>query len=324
MNRVFVTGANGLLGTNLVLMLIEQDFEVTALVRHKKTFIKPGLKKLLLVEGDLHSIEKLTDQIKGCQYVVHVAANTSQRLLKLEDYYETNILGTQNIVTSCIENEIKKLIYIGTANTYGYGSLSDPGNENRPMKEPFTKSLYALSKNHTQQIIDRSASQLNITTISPAFMIGGFDSKPSSGRILTMALNKPFIFYPSGGKSFIHVSDVAHAVIKAFELDQSGEKYILAGENISYKVFYKKVISLNKQRSILIPIPDFVLQIFGLIGDIIRRLGIRTEISSFNMKALTVKNYYSNKKAKEALNINFTPIDTAIKDALEYLKNKGE
>ncbi|NOU45675.1 MAG: NAD-dependent epimerase/dehydratase family protein [Bacteroidales bacterium] len=266
----------------------------------------------------MQDLRELTKQIKGCQYVVHIAANTSQKLLKLEDYYETNVLGTQNVIDACIENHVKKLVYIGTANTYGYGSISNPGNEEQPMKSPFTKSLYALSKNQAQRIIDKAATRLNITTISPTFMLGANDTKPSSGRIILMALNKRFVFYPSGGKNFVHVSDVADAIIKALSLKQSGQKYILANENLSYKDFFRKVVSLNNQITTLIPIPDFILRFIGLIGNFIRMLGIKTDISSTNAKVLTINNFYSNKKVKQEFEIKFTPINKAIVDSLEY------
>lgn len=318
MEKVFVTGANGLLGTNLVLQLIESGYSVYALVRNRKNFLHSGLKNVTLVEGDLSDAKKLAVQIKGCQYVVHIAANTSQKLLKLKDYYDTNVLGVKNMIDACIENQIQKLIYIGTANTYSYGNEANPGTEEYPIKYPFTKSLYALSKNQAQEIVDQASARLNITTISPTFMLGAYDTKRGSGRIILMAMDKRLIAYPSGGKNFVHVSDVAKAIIKAFGLKQSGQKYIIANENISYKEFYKKVISQNNQKTILVPIPDLLLHLVGLLGDFIRQIGIKTEVSSANTKILTIRNFYTNRKAKQDIDIEFTPIEKAIDDALKY------
>lgn len=320
MNRVFVTGSNGLLGTNLVMRLSEQGFEVDALVRNKGNFLKPNLHNLNLVEGDVSNVQKLKEQMNGCSYVVHIAAKTSQDLLKAKDYYETNVQGTQNIVDACIENKIEKLIYIGTANTFGYGSASNPGNEELPMKSPFTKSLYARSKEQAQVVIDNAATKLNITTISPTFMLGPNDSKPSSGRILVRALNKRFVFYPSGGKNFIHVSDVVVAIIKAFSLDKSGQKFILANENLSYQEFYQKVVNQNNQKTRLIQIPDFILMAMGKLGDFFRLMGVKTDVSSINTEILTIKNYYTNAKVKKALKMEFTPVEQAVDEALEYIK----
>lgn len=322
MDNVFVTGINGLLGTNLAFMLIEKGFFVTALIRKKSNFIKPDLKYLKLVEGDLSDFKKIADEMKGCRYVVHAAAITSQRLLKLSDYHQVNVQGTENIIKACIQTKIEKLIYIGTANTFGYGSLYEPGDECKPMIDPFTKSFYAVSKKKAQEIIDTATTKLNITTISPTFMIGAYDTKPSSGKIIQVALNKCFVMCPSGGKNFVHVADVAKAIIKAFGLKQSGQKFILANENLSYKEFYKKVFLINNQRTVLILIPDTLLLILGVIGDLFRLLKFKTNISSINTNILRIKNYYTNKAAKQELDIKFTSVAEAISDWLDFYNQK--
>lgn len=321
MSKVFVTGANGLLGTNLVLTLLEQGFEVIALVRKKNSFIKPHLKNLTIIEGNLFNPIKLDKGIGQCQFVVHIAANTSQNLLKLKDYYKVNVEGTKNIIDTCIRNNVQKMVYIGTANTYGFGSLSDLGDENKEMKYPFTKSLYAISKKLAQDIIDEASKKLNITTISPTFMIGPYDTKPSSGKLILSVLNKRFGLYPSGGKNFIHVQDVVKSIILSFDLKKTGQKFILANENITYRDFFNKVIKLNKQKTTLIAVPDFILKGVGILGNLLRGLNIKTEISLANTTILTVDNYYSNRQVKENMRIKFISVDKAIIDFLEYYNN---
>ncbi len=321
-DKVFVTGINGLLGTNLTFKLIEKGYFVTAIIRKKNNFIKPKLKNLKLVEGDLLDLKKMADAMKGCRYVVHAAAITSQRLLKLSDYYQANVLGTENIIKACFQTKIEKLIYIGTANTYGYGGLHDLGDECKSMMSPFTKSLYAMSKKRAQQIIDNAVTKLNITTVSPTLMLGAYDTKQSSGKIIQMALNKRFVFYPSGGKNFVHVADVVTAIIKAFDIKKSGQKFIIANENLTYKEFYNKMIRINNQKTALLLIPDSLLFILGLIGDFFRLLKFKTDVSSVNTRILIVKNYYTNEKAKQELHLNFTSIDKAISDWLDFYNRK--
>jgi len=318
MKKVFVTGANGLLGTNLILKLIEQNYHVKALLRDKNKFISFNHVNLQLVEGDLSDSNNLQTLIAGCDYVVHAAANTRQNLLSLSKYSEANVFGTKNILSACILNQIEKLVYVGTANTYGYGSQDNPGNENTAMKAPFTKSPYAQSKMQALKLVRKFSNQVNVTSISPTFIIGPFDTKPSSGKLILSVLDKGIAFYPPGGKNFIHVNDVVHAIIKAFDVKETGQEFILANENMTYKEFFKKVIHLNQQKTMLIKIPILALRILGIFGNIIRFLGIRTSISFVNTKILSIKNYYSNKKVRDRLELDFTPIQIAIKDALEF------
>lgn len=322
MEQVFVTGASGLLGTNLIIELLNRGFYVKALLRSKKKFIDFSDARLHLVEGDLSDLQLLNKEIAGCSKVVHAAANTNQSLLSSSDYFQPNVKGTENIISACQKNQVEKLIYVGTANTFGYGSLKDLGNEDKKMKYPFTKSFYALSKNKAQGIIDNASGGLNITTISPTFMIGPYDVKPSSGKLIIAALDKKIVFYPSGGKNFVHVKDVVQAVINGFDIRESGSKFIIANENLSYKTFFSKVISLNNQNTRLIKMPDSVLKSIGLLGDLARTLNIRTSASTINTKVLSINNFYSNNKANEELGIAFTPIDSAIEEAVKYLKGK--
>ena len=77
----------------------------------------------------------------------------------------------------------------------------------------------------------------------------------------------------------------------------------------------------------MIPIPNKLLSFLGLIGDVLRKFKIKTDLSSSNMKALQISNYYSNQKSIEELGVQYQPIDKAIKDAVQYfienpVKNK--
>ena len=76
MKTVFITGANGLLGTNLTLKLLEEGYGVKALVRDKKSFIRFSHENLELIQGDLSDPKQLKHVSKECTIVVHIAARS--------------------------------------------------------------------------------------------------------------------------------------------------------------------------------------------------------------------------------------------------------
>jgi nucleoside-diphosphate-sugar epimerase len=154
-------------------------------------------------------------------------------------------------------------------------------------------------------------------------MIGAYDRKPSSGKIIFWAWKKKLVFYPKGGKNFVHAEDVAEGIIKATENGKNGEKYLLANENLTYKEFFGKVNAITGQAPVMIPIPSSGLAILGIIGDILRKLKIKTSLSSPNMKALRINNYYSNRKSSEELGIRYQPVDKAVEDAICFFENKN-
>jgi nucleoside-diphosphate-sugar epimerase len=153
-------------------------------------------------------------------------------------------------------------------------------------------------------------------------MIGAYDAKPSSGKIILLA-NKKIIFYPPGGKNFIHVKDVSNAIVNALEYGKNGENYILANENMSYKAFFKLVNEINSKHPVLIKLPKVLLLTLGYIGDFIRWFRRPINLSSVNTKLIIINSFYSNEKAKKDLKINFTSTEVAIKDALEWFKKEG-
>ncbi|ASB48880.1 NAD-dependent epimerase/dehydratase family protein [Alkalitalea saponilacus] len=322
MQNILVTGANGLLATNIIKLLIEKGYSVIGLLRRAESYIGMTDKKLTLVEGDFTNSSTLDRILPQCDAVIHAAALTSQGISSYQPYYEINVKATESLVKSSIKHQVKKFIYVSTANVFGYGTKTSPGNETRPQKHPFTLSNYAKSKAESEKRMAIYSGKIDIITVNPTFLLGAYDGKPSSGRIILMALRKKIIFYPPGGKNFIHVEDAAEGVIKAMKIGKPNENYLLAGENLSYYEFLKKLINITGQKSILVRIPSLVLKIAGFFGSLLQKSGIAADLNLVNAKILTIENYYSNDKAEKNLGLKVRPIEMAINDSINWFSNQ--
>lgn len=320
MKTVFISGITGLLGANLVHSFLDDGYKVIGLVRKLAAYKGIDHPWLTLVEGDLFS--DLTGFMQNVDVVVHAAAETRQNLLKYSEYAKVNYNGTVLLFLMAVHCKVKKFIYISSANTLGYGSMDEPGTESMPARSPFDKSLYAKSKIEAERYLLQHAQQTNVIIINPTFMLGTGDSKPSSGRIVLIGLKKRLIFCPPGGKNFVHVEDVVQSVKKCISLEISGERFIVAGENLCFESFFKKLIRLNNQKTLIIKIPKSFLMILGYAGDLLRLMGIRCSLSSTNMRILCVENFYSNQKSIRELGISYRPVDSAILDAITYFNGE--
>lgn len=321
--KVLVTGANGLLATNIIAVLLENDFSVIGLLRNEKSFALPPHKNLKLHIGDITKSESFESLLPEIDCIIHAAALTGQDIIDYTIYKNVNATATENLYKAALQHQVKNFIYISTANCFGFGSLQDLGNENKPIRFPFSNSLYAKSKLEGQEKLLELAkhnSNTKLVILNPTFMIGAYDTKPSSGRLVLSAHKKRIIFYPPGGKSFINVIDAANAVVNAIELGKHCESYILCGENLSYKEFYQKVTKQLNQKSSYVKIPKFLLYGIGYIGNLLRFFKVKTDISLTNVQTLCVNNYYSNRKAKMELKLEQNPIENGIKDAIEWFK----
>jgi nucleoside-diphosphate-sugar epimerase len=154
-------------------------------------------------------------------------------------------------------------------------------------------------------------------------MIGAYDVKPSSGKLLIMGYKKPLMFVPKGGKNFVAVSDVTVAICNALTAGNNGERYLVSGVNLSFKAYYQLQRQVGMYRQTIIEIPNLLLITIGIFGDLIRRLGFKTEVCSININQLIISEYYSNNKAKEALDLPETNLQISIKEAIDwFLQNK--
>ena len=111
MKRVFVTGANGTVGSRLTKFILNKNLFVTALVTNKDKSILSPHKNLEIIEGSINNKNLLTKVIKGSDFVIHLAALKNDE----KDSYKVNVLGTRNVVIASEINKIKKIVYISTA-----------------------------------------------------------------------------------------------------------------------------------------------------------------------------------------------------------------
>lgn len=320
--KILVTGANGLLGHHVVMELLNRGCEVKIIVRStNKIFF--DLTKVEYIIGNFGDKELVKDFAQSCDAIIHIGAVTDTNLLKYSDYQSVNIDATKQLVEIAKELSIKNMVFVSTANTIGYGSKKILADETFPMRYPFTKSDYAKSKLEAEQLFTDYAKDNHAIIINPTFIIGSYDTKPSSGKLVIMGFQKRLLFIPNGGKNFVDVNDVAVASCNALTMGVSGERYLAAGVNLSFKKYFKiqRRVGGYKQKIIILPV--FLIKSVALFGDFIRLLNIKTSLCSRNLNQLLIREYYSNAKAKKDLLMPQTEIEISISEALDWFKKSG-
>lgn len=323
MSKVLVTGANGLLATNVIKTLLEKGYKVRGMLRNPDKYKGPRNQNLELVTGDITSPDQIEEILENCKSVIHVAAITSQSIRNYHKYEKVNVKATRKLLELSISKKIEKFVFVSSANAFGYGTVENPGNEKMPVKPPFSKSLYARSKAEAQKEVLAFQDRIAVSVVNPTFIIGPYDAKPGSGQIILMGHRKKIIFAPPGGKNFVNATDAANGVVAALEKGENGQAYLLAGENLSFRDFFRKLGEIEKKHPVIITVPAFILNAAGIFGTIIRLLGINSQLSLTNTKMLCVNNFYTSKKAKKELGIGFEGIDKGIKECLSWFLKSG-
>lgn len=320
--KVLITGANSLLGTHVIHELLAAGYAVRGLLRRRNSYVGNTHPALELIEGSFTDRNTLRQTMQGCRYVIHCAARTGQSG-DYNSYKKINVAATTRLIETAIECGIKRVVYVASANVFAYGTKEQPGDEKRPIAFPFTESPYAKSKYEALQQLADYHGQIEIVTVCPTFMIGAWDSRPSSGRIILRGYRRRIVFYPPGGKNFVAASDVARGIVAALTHRRGGEAYLLAGENLSYAEFYRLLAARAHCHQRLIQIPAWLLLAIGAIGDWLAKTGLKSEISRANMRILCVGNYYTNAKSVRELCLCYRPLAEAIDEAVNWFVRRG-
>lgn len=323
--RVFLTGADGMLGSSICRELLSQGYLVKAMVLNRLSEVLSGL-AIELVEGNILDIEFLEKEMTNCDYVINAAALTTLWPKQSEKVMSVNFEGTKNVMEIAEKLEMKRMVHIGTANSFGHGSKEEPGDETTSFTFGKYDLDYIKSKYLAQQMLLEKHAQdgFPVIIVNPTYMIGPFDSGPSSGKMIIELLKDKIPGYSSGGKNFISSLDVATSVVNALKLGRLGECYIAGNENLDYKEFFKKVCSVKKKKFKLIKIPSVLVLGLGFFNSAVARLIRKAPKLSYTMVRMGVVNqHYSSKKAQQELKLPQSPIENGIEQCVEWFESNG-
>lgn len=325
--KVLITGADGVLGSNLVREFLSRDFEVSVflLTGSKDPLTLSGL-PIQYYYGNILVEEEISKAVKDHDYVVHAAASTIVFPARLEIINRVNIEGTKNVIKAVLEHHVTRLIHVGTANSFGYGSKDNPGRETNPYGAHVYGMDYMDSKRKAQEmVLEATQSQgLDAVVVNPTFMIGPYDSKPSSGSMI-IALKKGKIpGYTNGIKNYIAVKDAAVAIANAIDLGKKGECYILGNHNLSYKSAFETFAKVIDAKPPKRKLSSFAVIFYGSVNSFLaRQLKYNPSVTRELAKISCEQQYYSSAKAKEELKMPTTPIEVAVKECYDWFVENG-
>lgn len=224
--HILITGGAGYIGSILIRQLLERGYEVK--VFDKFLFGKNSISDLnknnnfSFIEGDVGHIEKLVEAIKGIDVVVHLAEIVGDPACAIDPQktQQANYLSTISLVNACKYFQINRFIYASSCSVYGTSknnTLSHETSEVNPV------SLYAKMKTETEKVIINLADDIFSPTILRFATVFGvsprmrFDLVINNLTVRAVKEGKITIFGGDQWRPFIHVSDVANAIISTIE-----------------------------------------------------------------------------------------------------------
>ncbi len=321
--RILITGATGFLGNTLVRALLKQNHQVLAAIRHSSNLKALDGLDIETVHLNLNDASEVRMALEDVDVVIHCAALIQIGWTKLEQSRKVNVEATAIIAEAARRKKIR-MIHVSSVDALGLGSKEDIADETK-LDPPKPACSYVVTKREAESaVVLELANGLDAVIVNPGFMVGPYDWKPSSGEMM-LTLAKTFIFYaPAGGCSVVDVRDVADGIVSAIKHGRSGERYILAGENLSYFDLWTMMANAMNRRTPKKVLPDWIANTAGKVGDFWSRfLSEEATVNSAATQMGQLNHFYSSEKAKQELGYVIGSVEDAIHDAYDWFIANG-
>lgn len=321
--RILVTGATGFLGNNLVRALSQQGHQIVVTLRNASNRDSLAGLEYEAIHIDLNEPSDVAMALTGVDAVVHSAALIQIGWSKLEASRRINVDATANIAAAARRKNIR-MIHVSSVDALGSASETEVGDETK-LNPPKPACSYVITKRESESAVILEVSNgLDAVIVNPGFMVGPYDWKPSSGEMMLAVASKPVPFAPAGGCCIADVRDVADGIISAMEHGQTGQRYILGGENMSYLDLWALMAKVTGRRPPTRSLPNWMAFIAGRGGDFAGKLVRREmQINSAATQMGQMFHYYSSEKAKRELGYNIGNIEDALRDAWDWFQLHG-
>ena len=207
-SSALITGATGFIGSNLTRRLLAEGYQVTLLVRPGSTVDETTRARCNVVYGDLHDARALAFAVRDRELIFHCAANVNTWDTP-ERYYQTNVLGVQNLLDAIVHNNLvlKRFVHLSTVDVYGYPD--QPATEETPPRA--VGFGYGDSKLQGENRVLQTATAHNLpyTIIRPGNVIG---VGSQFIREITKALHQDGMLTIDGGRAHAGLIDVDNLI----------------------------------------------------------------------------------------------------------------
>lgn len=325
--KVFLTGATGFVGSHVARSLADQGAQLRVLVRPTSNLANLEGLNAETATGDLLQPEGLRSALRGCDALMHVAADYRLWVRNPETMYATNVEGTRALLRIAREEGVPRAVYTSSVATMGFKHDGTIVNEATPVLLADMIGHYKRSKFLAERAaIEAAQAGQQVIILNPTTPIGAQDVKPTpTGRIIVDFLNKKFPAYVDTGLNLVDVTEVARTHCAALETGRPGERYILGGENLTLKQILDKMSAITGLPSPALKVPHPLAMAFAFFSETFtgKLLGREPRATVEEVRMGKKKMFASSAKAERELGFRQIPVYEALRSAIEWFRAHG-
>jgi dihydroflavonol-4-reductase len=332
MSHVLVTGGTGFVGARLVRELLDHGHTVKVLARpssSRRGLVGLDPARVSIVEGDVTVGHTVYRALAGCDRLFHVAAEFKLWDRRPQSILDASIVGTKETLEAAKRRGIEKIVV--TSSTAAVGATKDA----TVMDETFTfnregSAPYIEGKWRAEQIaLDMAKAGMPIVVVNPSTIIGPGDYKPTpSGDLILTYLkwNLPIgMPWSAGGFSIVDVDDVAKGHVLAMDKGRIGERYILAGHNVTTEQLFVTLSEITGLVGPGIKAPPALVALAGAASELVARFNGKTPQLTYRFARDYIGSYVwvSSAKAERELGFSARPLKRTLLRAVRFFLDNG-
>ena len=322
--QVLLTGGTGFLGNNLLRMLLESGYGVTATTRHSSD---PRPFDGLTIETlpiDLKEPNLVSSAVKDVDLVIHSAAMIHLGWTRQDEARRFNVEATRLLAQAARRKKIR-MIHVSAGDGLAASQDGEPCDES-DLTPPKPLCSYVASKRQAEEaVLEEVDAGLDGVIVNPGFMVGPWDWKPSSGQMMMAIAKGAGLFAPRGGCTVVDVRDVACGILSAIQHARRGERYILGGENLTYRELWSQMAEVVGKRPPISLTPRWANWAAGRTGDLWGRMTGKEPsfINSANTTMGSLIHWYRSDKAELELGYQNGSVEDGLIDAWQWFQQHG-
>ena len=243
--RAFITGASGFIGKHLARHLLQNGWQVRALVHDKKII---GLEdRLETVEGHIQNLTLLKEALTGTDLIFHLASALGASQIGRREFHAVNAEGTRTVLEAARETGVRKVVHFSSAGVLGHVKNGEVAGEDYP---PRPRDIYDRTKLEGEAIALESARRgMDVVIVRPGWVYGPEDRRTFK---LIRAIARGRFILVSKGKTLqtpVFVHDLIQGTMLSAEKGRRGEIYHLAGpEVLTVRIIVETIAAASRKK----------------------------------------------------------------------------